>query len=86
MKDWRPQDQRIQTQAMPFRRPHAHDSIESVVFVLVMVCHDRVEAGVEVCEFNDGRPSYGLYCVRFEALLFIGKRVRRIEKKNADGL
>lgn len=86
MKGGRTHDKRVQTQTVPFGRPHAQDAVEPVVFVFIMVCHDCVGAGVEVCEFNNGRPFYGLRCLCFEALGFIGKRVWRIEKKNTNGL
>ena len=85
-KGRRAHDKRVQTETIAFRRPHAQDTIESVVFILIMVCHDRVGARVEACEFDNTRPLCGLYCLNFEALLLIRKRAGRIEKKNADGL
>ena len=86
MKGGRTHDKRVQTQTIPFRWPHAQDSIEPVVFILIMVCHDCVGPGGEVREFNNGRPFHGPGCLRFKTLRFIRKRVWRVEKQNADGL
>lgn len=86
LKGGRAHDKRVQAQTISFRRPHAKDAIQPVVFILIMVCHDRVGAGFEVREFHNGRSFRGLCCLNLVAPLFIGKRIRRIEEKNADRL